>query len=135
MIQSINLSNSYTVPFGPGSALIKCRLIIVTQMGVRGTYSRAVPPFASIFEELFWYLKHEWKLGKFNRKSVLVLSWPALCFPNLLVLSAELEDLNPKRRTSVIVCVCSEIPAKRFHQKGFEMGISLFGMQWNRQPG
>lgn len=68
MIQSINLSNSYTVPFGPGSALIKCRLITLTQMGVRGTYSRAVPPFASIFEELFWYLKHEMEVRQVQQK-------------------------------------------------------------------
>lgn len=33
MIQSINLSNSYMVPFGLGSALIKCKLITLTQAG------------------------------------------------------------------------------------------------------
>lgn len=59
MIQSINLSNSYMVPFGPGSALIKCRLITLTQTGAGGRHSRAEPPMASRFEELFWYLKHK----------------------------------------------------------------------------
>lgn len=33
MIPSINLSNSYMVPFGSGSALTKCRLITLTQTG------------------------------------------------------------------------------------------------------
>lgn len=68
MIHSINLSNSYMVPFGPGSALVKCRLIALTQMGARGTYSRAVPRLASILEELFWYLKLEMEVGQVCQK-------------------------------------------------------------------
>lgn len=68
MIHSINLSNSYMVPFGPGSALIKCRLITLTQMGARGMYSRAVPLLASTLEELFWYLKLEMEIGQVCQK-------------------------------------------------------------------
>jgi hypothetical protein len=41
------------VPFGPDSALIKCRLITLTQTGAKGTHSRAVPLLASIFGKLF----------------------------------------------------------------------------------
>lgn len=82
MIQSINLSNSYTVPFGPGSALIQCRLIALTQMGARGTYSRAVPPFASIFEELFCYLKHKMEVRQVCQK---VSPCPLLALPFALL--------------------------------------------------
>lgn len=68
MIQSINISNSYMAPFGPGSALIKCRFITLTQPGARGTYSRAVPLFASILEELFWYPELEMEVGQVRQK-------------------------------------------------------------------
>lgn len=74
MIQFINLSNSYMVPFGPGSALIKCKLIILTQTGAGGRRSRAEPPIASIFEELFWYLKQKMDITKLGRKSALTFA-------------------------------------------------------------
>lgn len=49
----------------------------------------------------------------------------------LLALSSQAEDLNAKRRR-VSVITCSENMAQGFHPSGFEVGMVLFGTQWNR---
>lgn len=87
MIQSINLSNSYMVPFGPGSTLIKRRLITLTQTGAGRTCSRAAPPLAHVLEELFWHLKCEMEVRQILRKvsPCFCLSSPLLLCPACLV--------------------------------------------------
>lgn len=131
MIHSINLSNSYMVPFGPGSALIKCRLITLTQMGARGTYSRAVPLFASTLKNYFGILNLKWSWA-----SSLKSQSPsfACLVPFSLTCSLcplRLKSQNKETRASIIIL---ENMAKGFHQSGSEIGIILCGAQWHKQP-
>lgn len=126
MIQSINLSNSYTVPFGPGSALIKCRLITLTQMGARGTYSRAMPPFASKLEERFWCLKLEVEAGQGHPEVSPCPSLASFLLPDPPALSSRAQDSDTKRRRAFTV-ICSENTAEGWHPSGFEIAILLSG--------